>query len=123
MKLRLFTAGILLPGMIFAGSAEDTDLSGYTGAETETSLESIVANGGFERGADGWILKKDCRIEKNGGRNGTAALRYERRNPKEYQLGIRPMKAEDIIEVDNFSELVALDASYADYAEREENEQ
>ena len=43
--------------------------------------------------------------------------------PKEYQLGIRPMKAEDIIEVDNFSELVALDASYADYAEREENEQ
>ena len=38
--------------------------------------------------------------------------------PKEYQLGIRPMKAEDIIEVDNFSELVALDASYADYAER-----
>lgn len=67
MKLRLFTAGILLPGMIFAGSAEDTDLSGYTGAETETSLESIVANGGFERGADGWILKKDCRIEKNGG--------------------------------------------------------
>ena len=33
--------------------------------------------------------------------------------PKEYQLGIRPMKAEDIIEVDNFSELVALDASYA----------
>lgn len=43
--------------------------------------------------------------------------------PKEYQLGIRPMKAEDIIEVDNFRELVALDASYADYAEREENEQ
>ena len=43
--------------------------------------------------------------------------------PKEYQLGIRPMKADDIIEVDNFSELVALDASYADYAEREENEQ
>ena len=94
MKLRLFTAGILLPGMIFAGSAENTDLSGYTGAETETSLESIVANGGFERGADGWILKKDCRIEKNGGRNGTAALRYERRNPKEYQLVGTPVKLE-----------------------------
>lgn len=94
MKLRLFTAGILLPGMIFAGSAEDTDLSGYTGAETETSLESIVANGGFERGADGWILKKDCRIEKNGGRNGTATLRYERRNPKEYQLVGTPVKLE-----------------------------
>ena len=94
MKLRLFTAGILLPGMIFAGSAENTDLSGYTGAETKASQESIVANGGFEQGADGWVLKKDCRIEKNGGRNGTAALRYERRNPKEYQLVGTPVKLE-----------------------------
>lgn len=32
--------------------------------------------------------------------------------PKEYQLGIRPMNKDDIIEVDNLSELIALDASY-----------
>lgn len=32
--------------------------------------------------------------------------------PKEYQLGIRKMKADDILEIDNFDELVAEDASY-----------
>lgn len=32
--------------------------------------------------------------------------------PQEYRLGIREMKKEDIIEVDNFSDLVALDSSY-----------
>ena len=32
--------------------------------------------------------------------------------PEEYQLGIRPMNKDDIIEVDNLSELIALDASY-----------
>ena len=37
--------------------------------------------------------------------------------PKEYQLGIRPMNKDDIIEVDNLSELIALDASYKKYVE------
>lgn len=37
--------------------------------------------------------------------------------PKEYQLGICPMKKEDVIEVDNFSELIALDASYKKFEE------
>lgn len=37
--------------------------------------------------------------------------------PEEYQLGIRPMKADDIIEVDNLSELIALDDSYIKYLE------
>ena len=37
--------------------------------------------------------------------------------PKEYQLGIRPMNRDDIIEVDNLSELIALDASYKKYVE------
>ena len=35
--------------------------------------------------------------------------------PEEYRLGIRPMNQGDIIEVDNFSELVALDSSYKKY--------
>ena len=39
------------------------------------------------------------------------------RYPNEYQLGIRPMKKGDIIEVDNLSELIALDSSYKKYAE------
>lgn len=37
--------------------------------------------------------------------------------PDEYQLGIRPMNKEDIIEVDNLSELIFLDASYRKYME------
>ena len=36
---------------------------------------------------------------------------------EEYQLGISPMNKDDIIEVDNLSELIALDASYKKYAE------
>lgn len=36
-------------------------------------------------------------------------------HPEEYRLGIRPMNQGDVIEVDNFSELVALDSSYKKY--------
>lgn len=32
--------------------------------------------------------------------------------PEEYQLGIRQMKADDILEIDNFEELVVVDSSY-----------
>ena len=38
-------------------------------------------------------------------------------HPDEFKLGIRPMNASDIIEVDNLSELIALDESYKKYAE------
>lgn len=37
--------------------------------------------------------------------------------PNDFKLGIRPMNASDIIEVDNLSELIALDKSYKKYAE------
>lgn len=36
---------------------------------------------------------------------------------KDYNLGIRPMQEEDIIEVDNLRELIALDHTYARYKE------
>ena len=35
-------------------------------------------------------------------------------HPEEYQLGIRPMRAEDIIEIDSLAELIAADRTYAD---------
>lgn len=38
-------------------------------------------------------------------------------HPEEFKLGIYPMKASDIIEVDNLSELIALDEGYKKYAE------
>ena len=37
--------------------------------------------------------------------------------PEEYCLGIYPMKKDDIIEIDNLSELAALDSSYQQYME------
>ena len=37
--------------------------------------------------------------------------------PGEYHLGIYPMKKDDIIEIDNLSELAALDSSYQQYME------
>ena len=33
--------------------------------------------------------------------------------PQEYRLGIRPMNREDMIEIDNLSELITVDSSYA----------
>ena len=42
---------------------------------------------------------------------------------EEYRLGIRPMNQGDIIEVDKFSELVALDSSYKKYEGGSINEQ
>ncbi len=34
-------------------------------------------------------------------------------HPEEYRLGIRPMKREDVIEIDSLDELIAMDDSYA----------
>ena len=42
--------------------------------------------------------------------------------PEAYELGIREMTAEDVIEVDNLSELVALDDSYQKYLEDKSDE-
>ena len=39
--------------------------------------------------------------------------------PDEYKLGIHPMEYRDIIEIDNLSELVALDPSYKNYLEKQ----
>lgn len=37
--------------------------------------------------------------------------------PEEYRLGIQPMKKEDIVEIDNLSELAQLDETYKKYLE------
>lgn len=41
---------------------------------------------------------------------------------KEYELGIRPMRSEDVIEIDNIQELIAVDSSYQKYQGENENE-
>ena len=42
--------------------------------------------------------------------------------PDEYELGIRPMNKNDIIEVDNLSELIALDSSYKKFEGEQKGE-
>ena len=42
--------------------------------------------------------------------------------PEEYTLGIYPMEKADVVEIDNFSELVALDRSYMKYKGGNKNE-
>ena len=121
--------------------------SGYNAVWTDEKTDEwlmqvkdgIVCSCSRTGGKDGWQLFSVSRWNREDGKRlkRHLELEFEKKQnrqiywddvamfcyPKEYQLGIRPMKADDIIEVDNFSELVALDASYADYAEREENEQ
>lgn len=69
--------------------------------------------------ADGKQLKKHLEIEFEEKKNrqiywdDVAMFCY----PQEYKLGIRPMNAGDIIEVDNLEELIALDNRYAKYRE------
>ena len=38
--------------------------------------------------------------------------------PKEFELGIYPMKKGDIVEIDNLEELVAIDNDYRRYVEK-----
>ncbi|SCH96230.1 bifunctional N-acetylglucosamine-1-phosphate uridyltransferase/glucosamine-1-phosphate acetyltransferase [uncultured Clostridium sp.] len=69
--------------------------------------------------ADGKQLKKHLEIEFEEKKNrqiywdDVAMFCY----PQEYKLGIRPMNAGDLIEVDNLEELIALDNRYAKYRE------
>lgn len=66
---------------------------------------------------DGKRLKKHLEIEFNEKGNhqiywdDVALFCY----PDEYELGIRKMSADDIIEIDNLSELAAIDSSYKKY--------
>lgn len=73
---------------------------------------------------DGKKLKKHLEIEFEKNKNtqiywdDIAMFCY----PEEYQLGIKEMKADDIIEIDNLEELIEIDKSYEKYLGGEENE-
>ena len=66
---------------------------------------------------DGKKLKKHLEIEFEDKKNrdiywdDVALFCY----PEEYNLGIREMKYEDIVEIDNFDELVEIDKTYSSY--------
>ena len=109
----------------------------WTDSETDEWLltveNEIVTSCSRTGGSHGWQLYSISRWTAEDGEKLKAHLELEfeqKKNrqiywddvamfcyPEEYQLGIRPMNKNDIIEVDNLSELIALDASYKKYVE------
>ena len=113
------------------------DYSVWTDGETDEWLQTvedgIVISCSRTGGKGGWQLYSISRWTAEDGKKLKHHLEIEfeqKQNrqiywddvaifcyPEEYQLGIRPMNKDDIIEVDNLSELIALDASYKKYVE------
>jgi CTP:phosphocholine cytidylyltransferase-like protein len=116
--------------------APEFDRSGYnsiwTDKETKEWLQilenEIVISCSRTGGKKGWQLYSISRWTAEDGRKLKRHLEIEfveKKNrqlywddialfcyPKEYQLGIRPMNRQDVIEVDDLNELIALDDSY-----------
>ncbi|MDY3794865.1 MAG: NTP transferase domain-containing protein [Erysipelotrichaceae bacterium] len=112
------------------------ELSGYnsvwTDEETDewlqTVTDGVVTSCSRTGGKCGWQLYSISRWTKEDGKKLKHHLEVEFEEklnrqiywddvamfcyPNEYKLGIYPMNKEDIVEVDNFDELVALDPSY-----------
>lgn len=123
--------------------APDFECSGYnsvwTDEETDEWLQTvkdgIVTSCSRTGGKSGWQLYSISRWTAEDGKKLKHHLEIEfeqKQNrqiywddvamfcyPDEYQLGIYPMNKGDIVEVDNLSELIALDASYKKYAGEE----
>ena len=126
--------------------APEFDRSGYnsvwTDAETDEWLQTvedgIVTACSRTGGKGGWQLYSISRWTAEDGKRLRHHLEIEfeqKQNrqiywddvamfcyPQEYQLGIYPMQAGDVIEVDNLRELIALDAGYKIYEEDNLNE-
>ena len=114
----------------------------WTDAETDEWLQTvndgIVTSCSRTGGKGGWQLYSISRWTPEDGRRLRRHLEVEfeeKQNrqiywddialfcyPQEYRLGIRPMHKGDVIEVDNLSELAALDASYRKFEEERNNE-
>lgn len=112
------------------------ELSGYnsvwTDEETDewlqTVTDGVVTSCSRTGGKSGWQLYSISRWTKEDGKKLKHHLEVEFEEklnrqiywddvamfcyPNEYKLGVYPMNKEDIVEVDNFDELVALDPSY-----------
>lgn len=109
----------------------------WTDKETDEWIQTvengIVTSCSRTGGNKGWQLYSVSRWTKGDGRKLKHHLEIEfeeKENrqiywddvamfcyPEEYKLGIRPMKATDIIEIDNLVELSRLDESYKKYLE------
>lgn len=127
----IYNPEILAPEFVRSGynsvwTDEETDEwlqtveNGIVTACSRTGGKAVGSYTAFPVGRQGWKkLKYHLEIEFEQKKNqqiywdDVAMFCY----PEEYQLGIWPMNKDDIIEVDNLSELIALDASYKKYVE------
>ena len=118
------------------------DRSGYNAVWTEeatsewlmTVKDGVVVSCSRNGGKDGWQLFSISRWSKEDGARLRKQLEIEfeeRQNsqlywddvamfcyPEEYELGIYPMKSEDIIEIDDIEDLAKIDVTYYKYIER-----
>jgi len=117
--------------------ARDFERSGYNCVWTDRHTDEwvltvndagVVTECSRNGGERGWQLYSVSRWNEEDGRRLKHHLEIEfeeKRNhqiywddvalfcyPEEYKLGIRQMSSDDILEIDNFDELVAVDASY-----------
>ncbi len=106
---------------------------GYTDEWLQTVEDGIVTACSRTGGTGGWQLYSISRWTDDDGKKLKAhlELEFEQKgnrqiywddvamfcHPDDYTLGIRPMNTEDIIEIDNLSELIEIDSSYKKYIE------
>ena len=119
--------------------APEFERSGYNAVWTDkptdewllTVQDGVVSSCSRTGGAHGWQLFSVSRWNAEDGRRLKKHLEIEfeeRRNrelywddvalfryPQEYRLGVFPMEAGDIVEIDSLAELAALDPSYRNY--------
>lgn len=117
------------------------DRSGYNCVWTDSATDEwllteengIVTSCSRNGGSHGWQLYSISRWTAEDGEKlkGHLELEFEQKqnrqiywddvalfcHPDDYRLGITPMQKNDIIEIDNLNELIALDSSYQKYEE------
>lgn len=118
---------------------KEFDKSGYNSIYTETKTDEwlqtvengIVTHCSRTGGEKGWQLYSISRWNEKDGKKLKHHLEIEfeqKKNrqiywddvamfcyPQEYQLGVYPMEKDDVIEIDNYDELIQLDKKYVNY--------
>lgn len=118
---------------------KEFDKSGYNSIYTETKTDEwlqtvengIVTHCSRTGGEKGWQLYSISRWNEEDGNKLKHHLEIEfeqKKNrqiywddvamfcyPQEYQLGVYPMEKDDVIEIDNYDELIQLDKKYENY--------
>lgn len=127
----IYNPDILAPEFVRSGyNSVWTD--GETDEWLQTVTDGIVTSCSRTGGKSGWQLYSISRWSAEDGRKLKYFLEVEfeaKQNrqiywddvamfchPNDFELGIRPMRANDIAEIDDLMELIALDANYEKYA-------